>query len=113
MQETANGAEKIDGVAGDFFFSGAVFPSVFLAVGDLAEPCGGLVVAETSGGVFYVVLEMIDGVAVTGVALFSEFGKFGQQKWARLFFGACKDFLGEAFEEFLIACKETAVKKRE
>lgn len=103
MQETANGAEKANGVGGQFLFDGAVLEAVFLAISDLAEPGCGLVVAQATGRVFDVRLQMINCVAITGVSLFGELGKFREHEGTRLFFGTNEDLFGETVEEFFIA----------
>ena len=113
MEEAANGAEKIDGVGGQFFFARAVFQAVFLSIGNLPKPSCRLIVSKAARRVFHVWLQMIDGVAIASVALFGEFGEFREHKGPRLFFGTSQDFFGEAIEKLFIAGEEPAVEESE
>ncbi len=113
MQETSNGAEKIDCISGQFFFASAVLQAVFLTVGDLPQPRRRLIVAQSSRGVLDVRFQVIDRISVAGMAFFGELGKFREQKGPCLFFGTRKYFFREAFEQLFISCQESAVQKRE
>src|SRR5580704_2362500 len=113
MQETADGAEKIDGVGGEFFFPRTVPQAVSLSVGDLLQPRRRLIIAQSSRRILNVRLQMINRVSVTRVALFGEFRQFREQERPRLFFRTGHDLFGEPVEKLFIAGQKPAVQERQ
>src|ERR1700676_322249 len=113
MQEAANGAEKIDRVSGEFFFTRTVPQAISLSVGNLLQPRRRLIIAESPGRIFNVRLQMVNRVSVARMALFGEFGQLREQERPRLFFRAGQYFFSEPVEKLFIACQKPAVQKRQ